>query len=105
MLRGEVCAYCERKTEKVSSAEVYGTDEPDYGTMYLCRRCDAWVGCHKGTDNALGRVADASLRFWKGKAHEDDSQPIIATAAIIRPANAATPPQFERSQLNNFCIC
>jgi hypothetical protein len=37
--------------------------------VYLCRRCDAWVGVHKGTDKPLGRLANKELRDWKKKAH------------------------------------
>ena len=56
-----------QNTEYVSSAVVYGGRH--YGMIYLCRDCKAWVGCHKGTENPLGRLADAELRDWKKKAH------------------------------------
>lgn len=29
----------------------------------------AYVGCHKGTNKPLGRLANAELRHWKQKAH------------------------------------
>lgn len=29
----------------------------------------AYVGCHKGTNKPLGRLANAELRLWKRKAH------------------------------------
>jgi len=38
--------------------------------IYLCKPCDAYCGVHKGTDNALGRVANKELRYWKKQAHE-----------------------------------
>lgn len=61
------CPYCQQNTEFVSSAVVY--HGRDYGMIYLCRDCRAWVGVHKGTSNPLGRLADAELREWKKKAH------------------------------------
>lgn len=68
VVSGKVCPYCKAETVYVDSSEVYnGTS---YGMIYLCRPCDAWVGVHKGTDKALGRVADADLRKWKIKAHD-----------------------------------
>lgn len=63
---GKVCPYCGQPTEYVDSEVIYGRT---YGMVYLCRPCDAWVGTHKGTDRALGRLANAELREWKKKAH------------------------------------
>lgn len=37
--------------------------------IYLCRPCQAWVGVHKGTENALGRLANSELREAKKEAH------------------------------------
>lgn len=62
------CPYCNGSAEYVSSSEVYGGR--DYGKIYLCRPCQAWVGVHKGTKKPLGRLADAKLRQWKIKAHQ-----------------------------------
>ena len=62
-----ICRYCHQKTEYVSSAVVYGGR--DYGMIYLCGACNAWVGVHKGTDNPLGNVANQELREWRKKAH------------------------------------
>lgn len=60
------CPYCERASVLTDSAAVYGRS---YGPIYLCRPCDAYVGCHKGTNKALGRLANKELRQWKIKAH------------------------------------
>lgn len=38
--------------------------------MYCCKPCDAWVGVHRGTDKALGRLANKELRDWKVEAHK-----------------------------------
>jgi len=64
--QGKTCPYCFAATEFVASAEVYGRD---YGMIYLCRPCDAWVGVHNGTNIAKGRLANAELREWKIRAH------------------------------------
>lgn len=37
--------------------------------IYLCWDCMAYVGVHKGTDRALGRLANAELRVAKKEAH------------------------------------
>jgi hypothetical protein len=61
------CPYCGYPSALASSAEVYGGR--DYGPIYICRTCDAYVGCHKGTTKPLGRLANKELREWKKKAH------------------------------------
>ena len=63
------CPYCGKRAEFVDSAEVY--HGWSYGMIYLCRPCDAYVGCHgngKG-DSPKGRLANAELRRWKIAAH------------------------------------
>lgn len=64
------CPYCGKRAEFVDSAEVY--HGRSYGMIYLCRPCDAYVGCHgngKG-DSPKGRLANAELRRWKIAAHD-----------------------------------
>lgn len=65
-LKTVYCPYCGRRAKYVDSKVIYGTS---YGMVYLCRQCDAYVGVHKGTDNPLGRLANAELRRWKKLAH------------------------------------
>lgn len=67
IIAGKICPYCGRQTEFVDSIEVYRTS---FGMIYLCRDCDAYVGVHKGTDKALGRLAQKRLRKLKYQAHE-----------------------------------
>lgn len=64
---GKQCPYCGGDSEYVDSIEVYV--KKSYGMIYLCRPCGAYVGVHKGTNVALGRLADAFLRHWRGRAH------------------------------------
>jgi len=68
-IRGPVqCDYCGEDAELVKSSKVYGPGR-NYGWMWVCWKCKAWVGCHDGTKNALGRLADSELRQAKMAAH------------------------------------
>ena len=49
ILSGRICPYCHVPTEYKNSIEVYGVD---YGMIYYCPQCGAYVGVHKGTDRA-----------------------------------------------------
>jgi HD superfamily phosphohydrolase YqeK len=68
ILAGLVCPYCGRKTELIDSAEIY--HGKTYGWMYICRPCDAYVGCKTGKKESLGRLANAELRKYKQAAHD-----------------------------------
>jgi hypothetical protein len=68
IMEGKICPYCKAESEHVNSSVIYGTD---YGMMYLCRPCDAYVGCHKKNPSvSKGRLANKSLRKIKIEAHE-----------------------------------
>ena len=66
ILKGKICPYCHIQTEYKNSIEVYGID---YGMIYYCPKCRAYVGVHAGTDRAKGRLANAELRRCKIEAH------------------------------------
>lgn len=68
VLLGLSYPYCGAPTKLIDDSQIYGRS---YGAKcYICKRCDAWVGCHKGTNKALGRVANKNLRRLKHQAHE-----------------------------------
>lgn len=68
VLSGLSCPYCGNPTKLVEDTQIYGRS---YGTKcYICEPCGAWVGCHKNSDKALGRVANKELRELKHRAHE-----------------------------------
>lgn len=67
ILNGKICPYCKGETILTDSKDIYSVD---YGKIYLCKPCDAYVGCHKGTTKALGRLANKELRHWKKEAHK-----------------------------------
>lgn len=66
VISGKICPYCSRSTVFTDSAVVYGRS---YGMIYWCKPCGAYVGVHKGTSNALGRLANKELREFKKQAH------------------------------------
>jgi hypothetical protein len=66
---GHKCPYCDGLTELVESKDVY-ISGIDYGLMYICRPCGAQVGCHQGTDQALGPLAKKTLRDLRHEAHK-----------------------------------
>jgi len=65
-----VCPYCGAPSQLTTGRHVY-PHRPDLADkrFYECRPCGAYVGCHPGTDRALGRLANAELRRWKQRVH------------------------------------
>lgn len=63
------CTYCKKPSKLVKSEEVYGQGH-NYGWMYFCRPCDAYVGCHKGTTDPMGTLADKPTREARKLAHQ-----------------------------------
>jgi len=64
------CPYCGAVSQLVDGSVIY-PHRPDLREkqFYLCKPCDAYVGCHPGTTRPLGRLADAKLRAAKKAAH------------------------------------
>lgn len=65
-----ICPYCGCTAVLSDSAMLYGGRS--FGQVWVCLGwpvCDAYVGCHKGTDTPLGRLADEELRTLKKQAH------------------------------------
>ena len=66
-----ICPYCFNEAEWVENKEVYGRNYGFHSVMiYLCRPCDAYVGCHKNTRKALGTMANKELRALRKQAHD-----------------------------------
>lgn len=68
IISGRICPYCGNKPQLLNSSTVYQSSD-DYGKLWVCLDCQAWVGCHQGSDRPLGRLADKELRTWKMEAH------------------------------------
>ena len=62
-----ICPYCNRKSVLRDSKIVYGRS---YGYIWICFPCMAYVGCHKGTRDALGIPANKELREARNRAHK-----------------------------------
>lgn len=65
----KTCRYCDQPARLANAGDDAYPYRADYGPMWVCTPCGAYVGCHKGTTNALGALANAELREWKMKAH------------------------------------
>ncbi|MHB1644648.1 MAG: zinc-finger-containing protein [Acidithiobacillus sp.] len=75
------CPYCDRKAELIDSAKIYSKS---YGPRWICRPCDAHVGCHKGTTSPLGILANAATREERQAAHKV-FDPLWQTADRLYP--------------------
>lgn len=64
------CPYCSKDAELTTGEEVYPFSR-GLGSkkFWVCWDCDARVGCHNGTDKALGTMANEELREWRKTAH------------------------------------
>lgn len=68
--RAPACLHCGRPAVLTTGAEVYRWRPALARTpFWACRPCGAWVGCHPGTREPLGRPADAPTRMARQKAH------------------------------------
>lgn len=77
------CPYCGRHAEWVSNETVYGRRYGKSYMLWLCRPCDARVGCHENTMRPLGTMANAELRKWRMKAH-DAIDPLYKSGRMTR---------------------
>ena len=62
------CPYCKQEAEWVENKEVYGVNYGRSYMIWLCRDCDAYVGCHKNTKKAYGSLANKHLRHLRVEA-------------------------------------
>lgn len=62
------CPYCEELAVLLGdSSRIYGGR--NFGPIWICEPCGAWVGTHKGTTRPLGRLANLELRRAKMGVH------------------------------------
>lgn len=65
-----LCPYCTQPAALVTGVTIYPHRSDLYDKQfYLCVPCHSWVGCHPGTEQPLGRLANAELRAAKIAAH------------------------------------
>ena len=67
------CPYCGAEAHLKDASFIYHTSKSKkWGKVWVCSnfpKCDAYVGCHEGTEIPLGRLANARLRTLKKEAH------------------------------------
>lgn len=63
------CPYCGEKAKWCENKVVYGKNLGESHMIYYCKNCDAYVGCHKNSRNALGSMANKELRVLRRKCH------------------------------------
>jgi len=64
------CPYCLNQAEWVENKEIYKRNYGKSYMVYLCRKCDAYVGCHNNSRKPLGIMANKETRDWRMKAHK-----------------------------------
>lgn len=67
------CLHCDGLAEKITDTSVRG-HRRGARVIWLCRVCDAWVGCRRGTDKPLGLPANAEVRAARRLAHSHFDQ-------------------------------
>ena len=63
------CPYCADTPELVGGDVIYPRRHDLSHKLFWRSACGAYVGCHPGTSQPLGRLADAELRQAKVNAH------------------------------------
>lgn len=64
------CQYCGEPAECVSGSAVYPhLPKLHKKWFWVCKPCDARVGCHPGTMQPLGKLAGPALRSLRMNAH------------------------------------
>ena len=95
------CDYCHRDAKRVGAEKIYPHRRDLIGKWFWeCEPCGAYVGCHPGTTNALGRLANAELRrakqgvhrvldpLWKSKKMcRSEAYALLAKGLNIAPQN------------------
>ncbi|CAN7332747.1 zinc-finger-containing protein [Rhizobacter sp. LjRoot28] len=69
--RRVTCNYCQQPAELHGGLAVY-PDRKDLAnrSFWVCWNCNAWVGCHNGTDQPFGGLANEELRHARISAHK-----------------------------------
>ena len=59
-----ICPYCKTKAQWVSHSEIYNGKvfNEKAHMIWLCKPCDAYVGCHQNTKQPLGTIVNAATR-------------------------------------------
>lgn len=86
-----ICPYCGKGSAFITSSELIYNGR-DYGPLYVCWTCDAYVSVHEGTRNPKGTLANKLLRQARRATHAvldvlwEDLQPAYPEVAAPWPA-------------------
>jgi hypothetical protein len=64
-----LCPFCGKEAPWVENKVLYGRNYGKSYMCYYCRDCDAYIGCHKNTREALGTMATKELRELRKQCH------------------------------------
>jgi len=64
-----LCQYCNRPAELQNQDDKSLYGGRNFGPIWVCKPCQAWVGCHPRTTIPLGTLADKQLRAARIAAH------------------------------------
>lgn len=64
-----ICPFCNKEAPWVENKTIYGKNYGKSYMVYYCKPCDAYVGCHNNTKEALGTMANKETREWRKKVH------------------------------------
>ncbi len=70
--RGVDCPYCGKPAQLVPGVAIYpGQKKLKKNSFWLCKKCDAYVGCYGGHRHPrpFGTLANAELRKWRQSVH------------------------------------
>jgi len=84
------CGECGQQAEAVLGDQIDPNRQDLFNKrFYLCRGCDAYVGCHEGTWQPFGTPAQEHTRMMRRKAHGhfDPIWKAIQASDSRRPAN------------------
>lgn len=65
--KGLMCPYCLVGSVIAEARSV--SKNLKSGRVRMCPQCGAYVTCHRGTDTAMGRLANSNLRKLRWEAH------------------------------------
>jgi len=63
------CPYCNKPAKWVENKEIYGQNYGKSFMVWLCKPCDAFVGCHNNTKKPKGTMATPDTRSARKDAH------------------------------------
>ena len=63
------CPYCDKPAMWVDNNQIYGRNYGKSYKVWLCKSCNAYVGCHNNTKRPLGTMANEELRKMRIQAH------------------------------------